>query len=155
MQEHLLDLEIEEINPDIFNMNDKNINSYLAFENDKLAALQSRRKLFSSDRGTTVHDPDRKQDTEQQKSSKLITKTDTKMTTSGPTTPGTRIPYDKLTATKYTFNKLKFLNYTPKYLDQDQNNNIVEINIDNDDAETETGMPTYQCAHLSSLLQLV
>ena len=144
MQEHLLELEIKEINPDVFNMTDKNIDSYLTFENDKLAALQSCRKLFSSDRGTTVHDPYRKQDTEPQKSSKLINKTDTKTTCSGLTAPGTRIPYDKLTATKYTFNKLKFLNYTPKYPDQNQDNDIVEITIDNDDAETKTGTKTPQ-----------
>ena len=144
MQEHLLELEIEEINPDVFNMTDKNIDSYSTFENDKLAALQSRRKLFSSDRGTTVHDPDRKQDTEPPKTSKLINKPDTKSTSSGPTAPGTRIPYDKLTATKYTFNKLKFLNYTPKYPDQHQDSDIVEITIDNDDPETETGTKTPQ-----------
>ena len=118
-------------------MNDKNIDSYLTFGNDKLAALQSQRKLFSSDRGTVVHNPDRKQDTDNRKSpSNLINKrTETKTVTSGQTTPGTRLPYDKMTATKYILNKLKFLNYTPKYPDQDQNQDIVEITIDDDEPE--------------------
>ena len=61
MQDHLLNLEIESIDPEVFNLDNQNIDSYLTFENDKLAALHSRQKLFSSDRGTVVYDPERKQ----------------------------------------------------------------------------------------------
>ena len=142
MQEHILNVEIDSINPEIFDFGNETMDNYLKFETDKLAALQSHRKLFSTDRGTVVHDPDKAIDRPHTVTTDNPTqtsrRTETPNTQTGTVkqpTPSTKIPYDKLIASKYTLNKLKFLNYTPK--DTNQNKEIVEITIDDTDSDSE------------------